>query len=258
MESHFSKEQFDSNYPDGIEDHFWSLARSRILAKELRKIIKPGSVVLDVGCGRGVVVKYLRNNGINCSGIEPAKARPLAGIGKHIRFGKSAAELTRYERSRYDIILLLDVIEHIREPISFLRALMNSFPNLAYVIITVPACPELWSKYDEFYGHHRRYTAEMIQDLAIQLGVELAWRGYFFHALYIPMRILSGIRCRTSVRQTRAPHGILKWVHKLLSHGFVCEHGLLPGNVPGTSIIAVFALGKHAATDQDILFSSSD
>lgn len=251
MQTHFSKEQFDSNYPDGIENHFWISARNRIIAQEIRKIAKLDSVVLDVGCGRGVAVKYLRNDGIDCVGVEPAKVRPLAGVGEHIHFGKNATELSGAERARYDIILLLDVIEHIREPIPLLRDLMKSFPNLAYVIVTVPAHLELWSNYDEFYGHYRRYTIEMIESLCKQLGVELAWKGYFFRSLYIPMRMLTRIGIRRSIR-VRPPHGIIKWMHKLFSLILVCEHHVFPRSVPGASIIACLSSGKCSAREAGV------
>jgi hypothetical protein len=239
----FSENQFDFSSPDGIEKHFWIMTRNRIIAKSLKKVMKTGSTALDVGCGRGVVVKYLRDEGIDCLGVEPAITQPLAGVGNYIHFGKNAVELTAAERNRYDIILLIDVIEHIRDPITFLRTVINSFPNLAYMIITVPARPELWSNYDEFYGHYRRYTIEMIQVLSKHLGVGLARQSYFFHSLYIPAKTLTKIGIHRSIK-IRPPCGMLKWLHKLFSHVLVCEHHMLPMNLPGTSIVATFSLGK--------------
>jgi len=47
MTTEFSDDQFDQAYPDGIENHWWILARNRIVTSVIKKIV--GAVVLDVG-----------------------------------------------------------------------------------------------------------------------------------------------------------------------------------------------------------------
>jgi SAM-dependent methyltransferase len=180
--SEFRPDQYEIIYPDGVENHWWHIARSRILASEILRSVGPASAVLDVGCGRGVTVKHLRARGIDCTGADLAKPRPLAGLEPYLQLGMDAVDLPPHVRRRVDVILLLDVIEHIQEPAAFLRSLAGAFDRLAQVIVTVPARPEVWSNYDEFYGHHRRYTLPMIDELAHELGWAVADRGYFFRA----------------------------------------------------------------------------
>ena len=110
MMTEFSDDQFDQAYPDGIENHWWILARNRIITSVIKKFTGADAVVLDVGCGRGVVVKYLRDEGIDCTGVELARANPVLSVRDHVRVGIDAWDLSLAERMRYNTILLLDVI----------------------------------------------------------------------------------------------------------------------------------------------------
>jgi SAM-dependent methyltransferase len=246
MTTEFMDNQYELAYPDGIENHWWHLARNRIVLDEIKKFMTVGSAVLDVGCGRGITVKYLRQEGVDCKGVELASARALVGMDKHIHFAVNAVELPCDERSRYYIILLLDVIEHFADPVAFLQSLVSAFVRLSHVIITVPARSELWSNYDVFYGHHRRYTPEMIEDLAGELGWELVHQAYFFRPPYLPARALAALK---KERKTKIdpPQGLTRIVHRLISYGMILEQHVLPRRVPGTSVLACFRTPKSVA-----------
>lgn len=241
MATEFSDDQFENAYPDGIENHWWNLARNRILADTVKKFTAAGAGVLDVGCGRGFVVKYLRDQGINCTGVEPARAQPLDSVRKHVRVGADARDLQAAERMRYDTILLLDVIEHVPDPAAFLLRLSDGFPNLSRLIVTVPACPELWSNYDECYGHCRRYSLEMLKNTAAALGADCIWSSYFFHLAYPACWAAAHLAKK---RQTTllAPKGIAIWIHKLISRVMIFDYYFLPGRLPGMSALACFSL----------------
>ncbi len=241
MTTEFSDDQFNQAYPDGIENHWWILARNRIIANIVKKIAGAGAVVLDVGCGRGIVVKYLRDKGIECTGVELARAHPVISVRNHVRVGIDAWDLSLTERVRYDTILLLDVIEHIPDPAAFLKHLSDGFPNLSHLIITVPARQELWSNYDECYGHCRRYSLESLKCISIALGVDCICAGYFFHIAY-PVGWAAAHLAKKRQTKLHAPHGIGKWLHKLISRVMIFDYYILPGRVPGMSALACFSL----------------
>lgn len=244
MKTVFSIEQFESAYPDGIENHWWYMARSRIVANAIRAFAGSGSSVLEVGCGRGVVVQSLRKEGIDCYGVELAKVSPVKTIEKYIHVGTDAIDLPVAERQRYDTILLLDVIEHISDPVNFLQDLCKVFPNLSCIVTTVPARPELWSNYDRTYGHHRRYMLEDLEKLSSQLCWHINRESYFFHLVYLPAWIMMKLNKN---RKTIffAPHGFFRLAHRLFSYFMLADYYLFPGWLPGTSIVGCFSLKEE-------------
>lgn len=242
-ETTFSTERYESAYPDGGQNHWWPLARTRIVRNMILDGHRAGGAILEVGCGRGFVVASLRSSGLDCSGVEAAEVEPIAGAAHFIRSRLQANELPEAERRRYDTILLLDVIEHLPDPVELLRALVDAFPALARVIVTVPARPELWSNYDEYYGHFRRYTRPMLVDLASDLNWSIRRTSYFFHSLYLPAWLLTHAKGSRATRVT-PPGPAMRVVHRLISLGMLADHHLLPGRLVGTSLIASFEVRR--------------
>jgi len=246
MKTSFSNDQYESAYPDGMECHWWTLARSKIVASWISAVSGSNCSVLEVGCGRGIVVKSLQDAGIDCAGVEIANVRPVHAVAQHISVGIDAVELSYGERQRYDTILLLDVIEHISEPVIFLRNLANAFPNLSHIIVTVPARHELWSNYDEFYGHYRRYTPELLEALSTELRWRLNRKSYFFHSLYLPAWLLVKLKKNRKIH-LKPPQGLHKLLHRLIAYAMITDYHLFPMSLVGTSVIGCLELGKNAA-----------
>ena len=241
MESAYVEDQYKLSYPDEVEHHWWHLTRNAVIAHELKKVLKNDSRLLEIGCGRGIVVKYLRERKINCVGIEPASVTPLREVNEFVRSESEPADLSVAERERYDVIALFDVIEHIPDPVAFLRPLGKLFPNLKHVVITVPGRAELWSDWDDFYGHHRRYSMKMIEDLSGNLSWKVVRRGYFFHTLYIAIWATIILRVKRSIK-IDAPAKSIRSIHRIFSLGQIWEYHLLPKSIPGTSIITCFSV----------------
>lgn len=241
MSSEFSESQFVLAYPDGVDAQWWHLARNKIITDTVKSFTKSGGTILDVGCGRGIVLKHLRRQGVECFGVELASVQPLPEIVEYIHVGMDACHLPVEEKERYDTLLLLDVIEHIADPISFLQTLVSEFPNLSSVIVTVPARQELWSSFDEFYGHFRRYSLKMLPELAHALHANKIMDGYFFHLAYP----VNWIATRIQVRQVQmnVPKSLFhKWIHQLIGLLMIGDYYLLPRYLPGMSIIACFEI----------------
>ena len=240
MTSQFSADQYEVAYPDGAEHHWWHVARNEIV---LDACPPPRGRILDVGCGRGIVVEYLRRHGIDCIGVELGPVTPLRGVENFVHAETDAFELPPSEREQIATILLLDIVEHLENPADFLRRLPAAFPNLRDVIVTVPARPELWSNHDEYYGHYRRYTIPRLADIASALNAECRRRSYFFRMLYPPVWLMSRLKMKREVALKPPAQPAL---HKIIAKLFVLEYRLLPRRVAGTSIVAAFALRRAA------------
>jgi SAM-dependent methyltransferase len=237
-ETAFAAQQMIEPYPPGIERHFWTLARNRIVLSEIRAAeAKFGKLnrVLEIGCGRGVVLKYLRDQGVDCHGVEPSPVALPGDLALNVHSGIDCFQIPGHERAGYGGLLLLDVLEHIAEPIGFLREVRSAYPSARVLILTVPARTELWSNYDEYFGHFRRYS---VPTLAAELrGANFAkvHARYLFRALYpvmLSIKLWRGQRSTT----TRAPDN--PGLHRFIADCFCAEERLLPGCIPGTSIIA--------------------
>jgi hypothetical protein len=160
-----------------------------------------------------------------------------------VKTGLKAEQLPSKEREKYEVILLLDVIEHLPDPKSFIKELLLSFPNVSKVLVTVPAGPKIWSNYDEFYGHYRRYNLTMLTQLEESLGACSIVKNYFFHLPYLPARLMSSFQVRRNVRMV-APAGIHLFLNKVIAKLMWCDFLVFPKRMIGTSALACFKLNK--------------
>lgn len=242
----FDSLQFALPYAPGVEKHFWNYARNRIIERVLGRIsVKPSQdakLVLDVGCGPGIVVDYLRHAGLDCRGVELGDPQLRPGLQDYVATGLDATQLPSALREQVGTILLLDVVEHIEDPGAFLQNLVAAFPHLKHVVVTVPARMELWSNYDEFYGHFLRYSRRTLLALARTAGLKPLELKYIFIGLYPVMWLLSRFVGKRSL-ESRPPSGLAARIHALIGNIFSMEERLpLIGCVPGTSVIGVFSV----------------
>jgi hypothetical protein len=134
------------------------------------------------------------------------------------------------------VLLLMDVLEHLPAPAAFLAQCRRAFPAAKHVFVTLPARMEIWSSYDEYYGHQRRYALDDLPALVAETDLQVLGSGYFFHALYAAARVVSlGTKKRSHV--VAAPR--LRFAHALLGRLFVAEEALLPASAPGSSLYAL-------------------
>ena len=243
----YRTEQYGHNYPDGIERHYWNICRNRLVHRLLTgkrwSAMRSASVagtVLDIGAGRGIAVDFLRRRGLDCWGCDVAASRPIApGVAPYLMTETDAFSLDEAFRADIAAILLLDVLEHLPDPVAFLRSCRPAFPRAERFVITLPARQELWSNYDEYYGHYARYDTGTARAMLAAGGFEVVDIGYFFHGLYPPARLLSALNIprQTEVRAPRSPWAI--GVHQLVGQAFRLESLIVPRQIPGSSIYAL-------------------
>lgn len=238
MAEEFNKDQFASIYPDGIENHYWNHARNKIVLKFLRKFGLHRMSILEIGGGRGVVTRFLHENRIDITGVELADVIPVEGTEGYFFSGADAFSFPIGQRKRFTVILLLDVIEHIKKPSEFIETIILHYPNLKHIVITVPARKELWTNYDEYNGHFMRYCLRDIKKIETE-GIQLFSAGYFNHILY-PVFWLYAKLFKSRETELRGPSGWHIAIHRVLSWVLQADYWLMPKSFPGTSIIALF------------------
>ena len=162
--------------------HWWYRARREILADYLtREANLPRDArILEIGCGTGHNLPMLARFG----NVEAIEIDPVArGIASE-RLGKpvSAAplpELPGIERGAYDLIAVLDVVEHIEDDVAALRAMRDCLKPGGRILITVPAHQWLWSAHDVVNHHHRRYSKTSLGRAITSAGLRHNGLRYF-------------------------------------------------------------------------------
>ncbi len=233
----YTVDQYDENYPPGIERYFWNIARNAIIARSLKRSGMDGWPLLEIGCGRGIIVEHLRRRGIDCVGCELAAAPIPDHLRRVVLDRTDFADLPAEQRARIRGVLLCDVIEHLPEPVAFLRKVRGALPALKGVLMTVPARQELWSEWDRHYGHFRRYDLASLRATLDAAGFKPLFAGYFFHGLYLPAFLLRGGRTAS----VKTPS--LSWLHVIAGAAFQAEEMILPSVLPGTSAIITASVG---------------
>ena len=235
----FKPDQFLAIYPAGIENHYWTLARNKIIKRELIRRGFANKKILDIGCGRGIVVNFLRHAGFDCWGVDLAEVKSDEGLNPYIKTGIDFALLDKNLAGKVEVVMLLDVIEHLENEVEFISRIKRFFPKLKRILITVPARSEIFSNYDLYNGHYRRYEFSRLVDLSKKCGWQMIGFSYFFHLLYLPAWLMFSGKIKRNTKIS-PPRGVMIFVHKVLAVFFVAEYLLLPKRLLGTSALCWF------------------
>ena len=244
----FNEQQFEAIYPDGIEYHYWTRSRNAMIRDFLTKNCPKGPI-LEVGAGRGLCTAYLRKAGFPVDGVEISPVNPIEEAKPWFLSETDALEIPLEIRSKYTTLVLFDLIEHLEDPSAFLRQLLSAFPSVKRVMVTVPAPPELFSNYDEFNGHYRRYDPAQLKQHLEEAGLRTLDIQYRFQSLY-PIAKLLLLFGRNRKTEIAAPvGGLSRFIHRMAACYFHLESKIVSGSWKGTSLFAMGVLDTEPLTE---------
>jgi len=225
------------------QHHWWFRARRRILEELIVRVVRPpkGGRVLEVGCGTGHNLAMLGKFGhLDASELDFA-ARTLSTkrLGREVKEAK-LPDLSMFKRNEYDLVALLDVLEHVPDDLASLRAIHRRLKPGGALLLTVPANPWMWSAHDAAHHHFRRYTKKQLKELFLRSGLEIELLSYFNTLLYplIAAARIAGKLLRRDSSDDKLPG---ERVNATLERIFSLEAGML-GRMPmpfGVSLVAV-------------------
>jgi SAM-dependent methyltransferase len=225
------------------EVHWWFTARRRILETLVRRVVRPpaGARILEVGCGTGHNLAMLGKFGhVDASELDRcARALARQRLGRVVRNAK-LPDLTIFKRNGYDLVALLDVLEHVPDDLASLRAIHMRLKPGGALLLTVPANAWMWSAHDRAHHHFRRYSKRQLRGLFLRAGLEVELISYFNTLLFPPIalaRLVGKLTGKDSADDNLPAGPVNAVLDKIL--GF--ERGLI-GRVPmpfGVSLVAV-------------------
>ena len=153
--------------------HPWELARVQVVHRLLNSQLagRQPEMILDIGCGDAFVAEQVSQRyptarilAVDTELDEATRDRLSARLtGRQVSLYRSLQEAAS-QPATADVVLLLDVIEHIADDVAFLSELRHCplvTPQTLF-LITVPAHQGSCSSHDEFLGHYRRYNNQLL------------------------------------------------------------------------------------------------
>ena len=203
--------------------------------------------VLDVGCGTGGNLELLSQFGQVSAMEVDDTARNLAQTRNiaDVRAGRLPDGIP-FPRQHFNLIVLLDVLEHIDDDAGSLIALKSILAPNGHVVLTVPAFPFLWSQHDEIHHHKRRYRAAGLRRVIQGASFEVEYMTYFnmwlFPAIAIARLVQRVLPIGENKPKLKVPASLF---NKLLETLFSSERFLVPRTrLPlGASLLAVLKAG---------------
>jgi SAM-dependent methyltransferase len=235
---------YTAAYADLYRRHWWWRVRERILVDRIRQLLdKPArqARILDVGCGAGLFFDALEQFG-HVEGIE---SDPIAveqsGRWRHrIHLGDLETFATE---APFDVVLALDVVEHVRNPDTMLRGAAKLLAPNGRMVITTPAFDWLWTSHDRLNHHVKRYTAAEIRALVRRAGLDPIDTQYLFQSLVVTkllMRTSEALHAATPSVPRVPPHVL----NRALETWFRAENAVAGWLPFGSSVMAVASVPR--------------
>ncbi|MBS3158444.1 class I SAM-dependent methyltransferase [Candidatus Woesearchaeota archaeon] len=142
--------------------------------------------ILDVGCSKGFIARSLQNSKYRFYGIEIDKDDIMSAkkYYKEIRSINLDNEKPAYKEGFFDIIILADIIEHLKDPDSIIRHFKKFLKKDGIMIISVPNVANAYVRLKLLFGmfeyeekgimdktHLRFFTLNSIKRLCKESGL---------------------------------------------------------------------------------------
>lgn len=232
--------------------HWWFAGRRAVVTGLLSRLsLPPDARIIEIGCGTGGNLDMLSAFG-RVSALEMSDvARNIATTRTNGRFqihAGSAPDDLPVLGEKFDLICLIDVLEHIEDDIGTLAVLRGMLAEGGRIMITVPAYRWLWSRHDEFLHHKRRYTAAELKSKAALVGLS-ATRISYYNTLLFPVAALMRLQDRLFKREIASGTSVPpRLINALFRRIFSGERYLLNAvSLPfGVSLFAILAASESA------------
>ena len=212
--------EYGERYRELFEKHWWWRARTELVIETLLRL-KPANGwnrILDIGCGDGLFFPRLREFG-EIEGVEP-----IADLVNPANPDRGRISICSFDRSfqpkkQYSLILMLDVLEHLEDPVGGLKHVRELLEAEGTVLINVPAFMTLWTNHDVVNQHFVRYTKAELQKVTAEAGLRIVEERYLYHWMFpakLAVRMAERL-FRLPPKPASVPRGVINQPLYLLS-----------------------------------------
>jgi SAM-dependent methyltransferase len=219
----------------GLKDgHFWFTHRRLAIRDAARRSLPGGgrARVLDFGCGDGEVLTELSRH-FHAVGLDPR----INDLSLARRRGATRLVAARDDlpfTRCFDLVGIFDVVEHVADDVDLLRGAAALAVPGGFLLLTVPADPRLWSKFDRYAGHYRRYTRRALEDLLRGAGLEQVRILPLFRILWPLARVNALLGRRQDVTDAGQEYRVAGIWNALLRVTLAAERRLFRRSARGT------------------------
>jgi 2-polyprenyl-3-methyl-5-hydroxy-6-metoxy-1,4-benzoquinol methylase len=169
---------FNENYFKYLKD---TSTKSTIgSVKDLIELINKNNIksVLEVGCGRGDLLRYIKNN----TDIEIIKGIDIHNLDMNDIFYQKinildSNDFNKIKKEQYDLIISINVLEHIHNPFDFVSRMKKILNKNGYLYLVAPSFKSLWMPDSmNFYGdytHIRPFSQKGMKRLLMDNNMKI-------------------------------------------------------------------------------------
>jgi trans-aconitate methyltransferase len=199
------------------------------------------TTILDVGAGSGYFSRELLSHTSAreawCVDTSYATDSDRHEAGKTIHFRRAVSAVDA------DLVLLMDVLEHVDDDVTLLKDYVAKVPRGSHFLVSVPAFGFLWSGHDVFLEHKRRYTLRQTESVIRSAGLNVMRSSYYFGAVF---PIAAALRIARRRNDRSPPQSQLRRHHPIINAAlrFLCELELPFMRWNRTAGLTVFCLAE--------------
>jgi SAM-dependent methyltransferase len=137
--------------------------------------------VLEIGCGEGIVMERLRSIADEVWGLEFNRTAAQTGLAKGLQVIEATIEefSSRYSGERFDAVAFFQVLEHVEDPLAFLRIVRHLLRRTGRIYLSVPNPDRyqltIYRESWDYPPHHlSRFTKDGLQRLLSRAGFDTA------------------------------------------------------------------------------------
>ncbi len=178
----------DPNHLDELieleDNYWWHIAKRELVTNIVLREFPPPARLVEGGIGSARNLVEFSKLGYEVVGfdlmpesIAHASNRGLENVSVH-----DLGTPWPLDSGSVDVALMLDVLEHMEDPIRVMQHARNALRTGGGIVFTVPCYPWLYSDWDKSLGHFRRYTAKEMRRQAADAGFTVQfmshWNGF--------------------------------------------------------------------------------